>query len=64
MPHKKKANVRKLTRMGSGRSLGLTLPAEILRYLHWREKQKVVVKRAGKRIIVEDWPVKKKGKEK
>ncbi|MBI4114802.1 MAG: AbrB/MazE/SpoVT family DNA-binding domain-containing protein [Candidatus Niyogibacteria bacterium] len=60
MPHKKKQNIRKLTRMGSGRSLGLTLPADILRDLHWREKQKVVVKRVGKKIIVEDW--KKAGK--
>ena len=48
-------NIRKLTRMGGGRSMGLTLPVEILRNLSWREKQKVIVKRVGKRIIIEDW---------
>ena len=41
--------------MGGGRSMGLTLPVEILRELGWRKKQKVVVKRTGKRIIIEDW---------
>ncbi len=51
----KDKNIRKLTRMGGGRSMGLTLPVEILRELCWREKQKVVVKRTGKRIIIEDW---------
>ena len=37
-------NIRKLTRMGGGRSLGLTLPIELMRKLRWRERQKVVVK--------------------
>ena len=52
-------NIRKLTRMGGGRSLGLTLPIEIMRKLRWREKQKVVVRLRGKKIIIEDWPVRK-----
>lgn len=60
MAHKKKQNIRKLTRMGGGRSIGLTLPADILRNLHWREKQKVIVTRKGKNIIINDW--KKAGK--
>ncbi|MCK5510978.1 AbrB/MazE/SpoVT family DNA-binding domain-containing protein [Candidatus Parcubacteria bacterium] len=51
----KDKNIRKLTRMGGGRSMGLTLPVEILRELGWRKKQKVVVKRTGKRIVIEDW---------
>ena len=51
----KDKNIRKLTRMGGGRSMGLTLPVEILRELGWRKKQKVTVKRTGKRIIIEDW---------
>jgi len=36
-------NVRKLTKIGN-KSIGLTLPIEIVRELRWREKQKVVVK--------------------
>ena len=46
--------IRKLTRLG-GHSLGLTIPIEIVRVLGWRERQKVVVKKIGKRLIVEDW---------
>jgi antitoxin component of MazEF toxin-antitoxin module len=47
-------NIRKIARMG-GKSLGVTLPIEELRSLGWREKQKVVVKKRGKRIYIEDW---------
>ncbi len=47
-------NVRKLTRMGK-KSIGLTLPIEIIRELKWREKQKVVVKKRGKKITIIDW---------
>lgn len=52
-------NIRKLTRTGRGRSLGLTLPIEIVRKLKWRERQKVVVKLRGKKIIIQDWSVRK-----
>ncbi len=48
-------NIRRLTRMGGGRSMGITLPIEMLRALSWREKQKVTLKKVGKRIIIEDW---------
>ncbi|NQU77189.1 AbrB/MazE/SpoVT family DNA-binding domain-containing protein [Candidatus Falkowbacteria bacterium] len=63
MPRRKLANknVRKLVRMG-GRSLGLTLPIEILRQFKWREKQKVVVKKRGKTIVIADWPAQAKGR--
>ena len=43
--------------MASGGSFGITLPIEMVRKLKWREKQKVVVKLRGKKITVEDWPV-------
>lgn len=58
MPRRKlkEKNIRKLTRMGSqGRSLGLTLPIEIVKNFNWRERQKVVVKQVGKKIIIQDW---------
>ena len=48
-------NIRKLTRMGGGKSMGLTLPVEMLEKLDWREHQKVVAHLSGKRIIIEDW---------
>jgi len=47
-------NIRKLTKIGD-RSVGLTLPIEMIRKLNWREKQKVVVKMKGKSIIIRDW---------
>ena len=47
-------NIRKLTRIGN-KSIGLTLPIEIARALKWRVKQKVVVKRRGKGILITDW---------
>jgi antitoxin component of MazEF toxin-antitoxin module len=47
-------NIRKIARIGD-RSLGVTLPIEILRKLGWREKQKVVVSLKGKTISIKDW---------
>ena len=48
-------NIRKLTKFG-GKSIAVTLPIEIVRELGWREKQKVVVKKKGKGVYIEDWP--------
>ena len=47
-------NVRKLTKVGKT-SLSVTIPVEYLRALGWRERQKVVVKKLGKKLIIEDW---------
>jgi len=49
----KEKNIRKLTRLGG--SLVASIPVEDIEKLGWREKQKVVVKRAGKKIIISDW---------
>jgi antitoxin component of MazEF toxin-antitoxin module len=52
----KEKNIRKLTRMGrEGSSLGMTIPKELITELGWRERQKVTVKKVGKKLIVEDW---------
>jgi len=48
-------NIRKLTKMGAGRSIGLILPIEIVKELGWKEKQKVVVSLKRKHIIIKDW---------
>ncbi|MDP2838342.1 MAG: AbrB/MazE/SpoVT family DNA-binding domain-containing protein [Candidatus Moranbacteria bacterium] len=47
-------SVRKLTKLG-GKSIGLTLPIELVRELGWKEKQKVVVKRVRGGVIIRDW---------
>ena len=62
MPSKKLVdkNVRKLTRMGrAGLSLGLTLPAELVKDLGWKERQKVVVKKMNGALVIRDAKSKK-----
>ena len=56
MPTKKidPKNIRKLTKVG-GKSIAVTLPIDMLRTLNWKERQKVVVKLKGKKIIIGDW---------
>ncbi len=49
-----KKYIRKVTRQGK-RSLSVVIPAEIVDELKIREKQKVVVRRSGKKIIITDW---------
>jgi bifunctional DNA-binding transcriptional regulator/antitoxin component of YhaV-PrlF toxin-antitoxin module len=51
----KKANIRKLTVTGPGRSYYLTLPKKIIKALKWKKGEKKVVVKEGKRIIIEDW---------
>ena len=59
-----KKNIRKLTKLG-GKSIAVTIPIDMIRELKWQERQKVVVKKVGKRIIIEDWPAPKgRGKKK
>ena len=50
----KDRNVRNLTKTG-GHSIGVTFPIDIVRELGWQERQKVVVKRQGKKLVIEDW---------
>jgi len=47
-------HVRKVTRVGK-RSLSVVIPADTARELGIRERQKLVVRRSGQKIIVEDW---------
>jgi Ni/Co efflux regulator RcnB len=48
-------NVRKLGKKGRGRTISVTLPIELVRELRWREGQKVVVKKRGQGLVIEDW---------
>jgi len=47
-------HIRKVTRVGK-RSLAVVIPADIARELGIRERQKLVVRRSGQKIIIEDW---------
>ena len=46
--------IRKITRVGK-RSLSVVIPAEIVNELKIWEKQKIIVRRSGGKIIIEDW---------
>ncbi len=47
-------NIRKITRVGRA-SFCVTIPVEIIKRLKWKERQKVIVNKVGKKIIIEDW---------
>jgi antitoxin component of MazEF toxin-antitoxin module len=47
-------NVRIIQKQVNG-STTVTLPADLLRELAWKEKQKVVVKKRGTAILIELW---------
>lgn len=51
-------NIRKLTRMGR-RSVGITLPIEVIREFGWRERQKVVVTKIKGGLVIRDFRSKK-----
>jgi len=55
MPTRKleEKNIRKLTKIGK-KSIGLTLPIEIVKALGWRERQNVLVKKIRKGVIIRD----------
>lgn len=48
------AFVRKLQRVGS-HSYSINVPKEIVDEFSWRERQKLVIKKNGERLIIEDW---------
>ncbi len=49
-----KKYTRKVTRVGK-RSLSVVIPAEIVGELNFRERQKVVVYRSGRKVVIKDW---------
>lgn len=49
-----KKYIRKVTRVGK-RSLSVVIPAEIVDELKIIERQKLSIKKSGKKIIIEDW---------
>jgi len=50
-------NVRKLSKVGGGKTYSVTLPIEAVRDFGWKQKQKVIVEvdTKRKRFIVKDW---------
>jgi len=46
-------NVRNIQK--SKRSYYVTLPIQIVREFKWQERQKVVVEKRGREIVIRDW---------
>jgi len=45
---------RKLTKSGSG-VYYLTLPADLVKQLGWRERQKLIIEKTGQTLKIKDW---------
>jgi hypothetical protein len=55
MARKKKGDhVRTLTKIAGGKSFCVTLPIGLVRELKWHSQQKVLVKRWGRKIIIQE----------
>jgi len=50
---KRTKNIRKI--QCSHGTYYVSLPINLVRELNWRERQKVVVKKRGKSLIIKDW---------
>jgi hypothetical protein len=48
-------NIRKLTKIAGGTSYAVTLPIEYVREFKWKERQKLVITKVGKKLMIEDW---------
>ena len=50
-------NIRKLSRVGSGKTYSITLPIEAIREFGWQKKQKLEVEidSKNKKLIIKDW---------
>lgn len=47
-------NIRKITKTGGG-SYYVVIPKELMRELKWKERQKVVVSKTAKGLVIKDW---------
>ena len=57
MPTQKSQNhtVRKLSKVGAGKSFAVTLPIEFVRKLKWKERQKLTVELKARHLVIKDW---------
>ncbi|HOL54155.1 MAG TPA: AbrB/MazE/SpoVT family DNA-binding domain-containing protein [Candidatus Paceibacterota bacterium] len=47
--------IRKLSKVGRGKSFAVTIPIEYVRKLRWKERQKLMVELKNQSIIIKDW---------
>jgi len=51
----KERHIRSLYKTGGGKSYVVTIPIEHIDDLGWKSKQKLVVRRYGDGILIQDW---------
>jgi len=56
-------SIRKISRVGRSKSFYVVIPADAMRSLGWREKQRVLVKRVARGIMIIDAKTKKRKSE-
>ncbi|MCK5285869.1 MAG: hypothetical protein KAJ58_01430 [Candidatus Pacebacteria bacterium] len=49
-----KKDIRKIVKNGAG-TYSISIPKDLMKELRFKERQKVVVKKHGKGILIEDW---------
>jgi len=64
MPRRKLKNKNVRNIQKNQRTYSVSLPVEAVKELGWKERQKVVVKRRGKKLTIEDWPALRSSKSK
>ncbi|MBU4421355.1 hypothetical protein L6259_01910 [Candidatus Parcubacteria bacterium] len=47
-------DIRKIVKNGRG-TYYISVPKEIMRELKWKERQKVIVKKYGSKVMITDW---------
>ncbi len=62
MEKKKKGRVevRHLTKIAGGSSYALVIPMDFVKRLGWKERQKLVIRLYGKKLVISDWEPKEK----
>lgn len=48
-------HIRSLTKVSGGRSYAIIIPKEMINDLKWRARQKLVINKRGKKLVIEDW---------
>lgn len=48
-------HIRSLTKVSGGRSYAIIIPKDLINDLRWRARQKLVINKRGKKLIIEDW---------
>jgi len=57
----KNKNIRKLTKV-AGHSFGVVIPPDFLRAFGWRERQRLIVKKVARGVLIIDAKTKKRKK--